>query len=161
MVLLVLVSGLLAGFLSGLLGLGGGILLAPILLYAPQAVGLSSFPVKEIIGLTMTQRLARRLWGCAAPLLWIRVVVTGGINRNQCGDFRPDWRRCVFERARWSFAGGVRNDGVDCFEGVFGLQALRMTMRPKQPHSARLWRHHLEPSWGFLAVRSDRPVRSS
>ena len=22
-------------------------------------------------------------------------------------------------------------------------------MRPKQPHSARLWRHHLEPSWGF------------
>ena len=49
-------------------------------------------------------------------------------------------------------AGGVRNDGVDCFEGVFGLQALRMTMRPKQPHSARLWRHHLEPSWGFPGV---------
>ena len=99
MVLLVLVSCLLAGFLSGLLGLGGGILLGPILLYAPQAVGLGSFPVKEIIGLTMTQRLARRLWGCAAPLLWIRVVATGGIHRNQCGDFRPDWRRCVFERA--------------------------------------------------------------
>jgi uncharacterized membrane protein YfcA len=47
MVLLVLVTGLLAGFLSGLLGLGGGILLAPILLYAPQAVGLGSFPVKK------------------------------------------------------------------------------------------------------------------
>jgi uncharacterized membrane protein YfcA len=25
-------------------------------------------------------------------------------------------------------------------------------MRPKQPHSARLWRHHLEPSWGFPGV---------
>jgi len=89
----------LAGLLSGLLGLGGGILLAPILLYAPQAAGLDSFPVKEITGLTMTQGLARRLWGCAAPLLWIRVVATGGINNKQCGDFRPDWRRCVFERA--------------------------------------------------------------
>jgi len=58
----------LVGFLSGLLGLGGGILLAPILLYAPQAAGLDSFPVKEITGLTMTQGLARRLWGCAASL---------------------------------------------------------------------------------------------
>ena len=36
--------------------------------------------------------------------------------------------------------------------GLFGLQALRMTMRPKQPHSARLWRLHLEPSWGFTGV---------
>ena len=25
-------------------------------------------------------------------------------------------------------------------------------MRPKQPHSACLWRHHLEPSWGFPGV---------
>ena len=61
MVLLVRVSGLLAAFLSGLLGLGGEILLAPILLYAPQGVGLDSLPVKEIIGLTMAQGLARRL----------------------------------------------------------------------------------------------------
>ena len=99
MVLLVLVSGLLAGFLSGMLGLGSGILLAPILLYAPQAAGLDSFPVKEITGLTMTQWLARRLWGCAASLLWIRGVASGGIHRNQGGYFRPDWRRCVFERA--------------------------------------------------------------
>ena len=119
MVLLVLVSGLLAGFLSGLLDLGGGILLAPILLYAPQAVGLDSLPAKEITGLTMTQGLARRLWGCAAPPLWVRVVAAGGIHGNQCGYFRPDWRRCVFERARWSFAGGVRNDGVDCFGPFF------------------------------------------
>ena len=25
-------------------------------------------------------------------------------------------------------------------------------MRPKQPHPACLWRHHLEPSWGFPGV---------
>ena len=56
--MLVLVSGLLAAFLSGLLGLGGEILLAPILLYAPQAAGLDSLPMKEIIGLTMAQGLA-------------------------------------------------------------------------------------------------------
>ena len=40
--------------------------------------------------------------------------------------------------------------------GLFGLQALRMTMRPKQPHSARLWRLHLEPSWGFLVFWTDK-----
>ena len=65
MVLLVHVSGLTAGFLSGLLGLGGGILLAPILLYAPQLVGLDSLPVKEITGLTMTQGLAGAVSGVA------------------------------------------------------------------------------------------------
>ena len=27
-----------------------------------------------------------------------------------------------------------------------------MTIRPKQPHSACLWRHHLEPLWGFPGV---------
>ena len=49
---------LVTAFLSGLLGLGGEILHAPILLHAPQAVGLDSLPVKEIIGLTMAQGLA-------------------------------------------------------------------------------------------------------
>ncbi len=65
MVALVLVSGLMAGFLGGMLGLGGGILLAPILLYAPGAVGLDGLAVKEIMGLTMVQALAGGLSGLA------------------------------------------------------------------------------------------------
>lgn len=41
LVVVVLISGAVADFLSGLLGLGGGILLTPVLLYAPQVVGHS------------------------------------------------------------------------------------------------------------------------
>jgi uncharacterized membrane protein YfcA len=62
---LVLVSGSMAGFLGGMLGLGGGILLAPMLLYAPGAVGLEGPAVKEIMGLTMVQGLAGGLSGLA------------------------------------------------------------------------------------------------
>ncbi len=43
------------GFLSGLLGIGGGIILFPILFYIPQILGFESIAVKSITGLTMTQ----------------------------------------------------------------------------------------------------------
>ena len=56
-------SGLLAGFLSGLLGLGGGILLTPLLLFVPRIVGLEGLDVKEITGLTMTQGLVGGISG--------------------------------------------------------------------------------------------------
>lgn len=47
--------GLSVGFLSGLLGIGGGIVMFPLLLYAPPLLGLGSIDVKSITGLTMTQ----------------------------------------------------------------------------------------------------------
>jgi len=49
--------GLLGGFLAGWVGLGGGIILAPLLLYVPPAVGLSPLDMKEVARLTIIQSL--------------------------------------------------------------------------------------------------------
>jgi uncharacterized membrane protein YfcA len=43
------------GFLSGLLGIGGGIIMFPLLLYVPPALGFGAIDVKSITGLTMAQ----------------------------------------------------------------------------------------------------------
>jgi uncharacterized protein len=51
---LVLVGGSV-GFLSGLLGIGGGIVMFPLLLYVPPLLGLTPIDVKSITGLTMIQ----------------------------------------------------------------------------------------------------------
>lgn len=61
--LLIWIVGLASGFLSGLVGLGGGILAAPLLLYVPGAVGFDEIPVKEVTGLTMVQGFAGALSG--------------------------------------------------------------------------------------------------
>lgn len=49
--------GLAGGFLAGWVGLGGGIVLAPLLLYVPPAVGLSPLDMKEVARLTIVQSL--------------------------------------------------------------------------------------------------------
>ncbi len=49
--------GFLGGFLAGLVGLGGGIILAPLLLYAPPAVGLDALGMKVVARLTIIQSL--------------------------------------------------------------------------------------------------------
>lgn len=43
------------GFLSGLLGIGGGIVMFPLLLYVPPLLNLTGIDVKSITGLTMVQ----------------------------------------------------------------------------------------------------------
>mgnify|MGYP001172726581 CR=1 FL=1 len=43
------------GFLSGLLGIGGGIIMFPLLLYVPPLAGFAPVDVKSITGLTMVQ----------------------------------------------------------------------------------------------------------
>jgi uncharacterized membrane protein YfcA len=48
-------AGSIVGFFSGLLGIGGGILMFPLLLYAPPVFGLELIGVKSITGLTMIQ----------------------------------------------------------------------------------------------------------
>src|ERR1700690_982991 len=47
--------GVSVGFLSGLLGIGGGIVMFPLLHYVPPLLGFSGIDVKSITGLTMIQ----------------------------------------------------------------------------------------------------------
>jgi len=48
-------AGLAGGFFSGMLGIGGGIIMFPLLLYLPPLLGLDTIDVKSITGLTMIQ----------------------------------------------------------------------------------------------------------
>ena len=59
----VAVAGVVASFLSGLLGIGGGIALTPVLLYAPQLVGASALSVKIVTGLTVVQAISGSVLG--------------------------------------------------------------------------------------------------
>ncbi|HEV8671554.1 MAG TPA: sulfite exporter TauE/SafE family protein [Candidatus Limnocylindria bacterium] len=56
-------SSLIASFLSGLLGIGGGVVLTPLLLYLPPAVGIGALPVKIITGLTIVQAISGSVLG--------------------------------------------------------------------------------------------------
>jgi len=48
---------LVTGFLSGLLGIGGGIVMAPLLLYVPPLFGFEPLPMRIVAGLTIVQGL--------------------------------------------------------------------------------------------------------
>ena len=63
--LLIGLLGILTGFLSGLVGIGGGIVMAPLLLYAPPLFGFDPLPMKLVAGLTIVQGLA----GCLTGML--------------------------------------------------------------------------------------------
>jgi uncharacterized protein len=56
-------AGLVASFLSGLLGIGGGLVLTPLLLYLPQLFGGAALPVKIVTGLTIVQAISGALLG--------------------------------------------------------------------------------------------------
>ena len=47
--------GLFTGFLSGMLGIGGGIIMAPLLLYVPPFFGYAPFTMHIVVGLTIVQ----------------------------------------------------------------------------------------------------------
>jgi len=61
--LLIAGLGVLTGFLSGLLGIGGGIVMAPLLLYVPPLVGLEPLTMRTVAGLTIVQGLAACISG--------------------------------------------------------------------------------------------------
>lgn len=57
------IAGAVSSFLSGLLGIGGGLVLTPLLLYLPPFVGAAALPVKIITGLTVVQAISGSLLG--------------------------------------------------------------------------------------------------
>ncbi len=64
--LLIGALGLGTGFLSGLLGIGGGIVMAPLLLYVPPLFGFEPLPMKIVAGLTIVQGLLACISGVLA-----------------------------------------------------------------------------------------------
>jgi hypothetical protein len=56
-------ASLVSGFLSGLLGIGGGIIMAPILIFLPAWAGLPPLSMKVVAGLTIMQGLVGCLFG--------------------------------------------------------------------------------------------------
>lgn len=59
----VALAGVLSSFLSGLLGIGGAIVLAPLLLYAPGLFGATALSVKVVTGLTVVQAISGSVLG--------------------------------------------------------------------------------------------------
>jgi len=55
LVVLVVGIGFVAAFLSGLVGVGGAVVLIPMLLYVPPLLGLETLGIKTIAGTTMVQ----------------------------------------------------------------------------------------------------------
>ncbi|MGB5659783.1 MAG: sulfite exporter TauE/SafE family protein [Thermoanaerobaculia bacterium] len=63
LLLLIAALGATTGFLSGLLGIGGGIVMAPLLLYVPPLLGLEPLSMRTVAGLTIVQGLAACISG--------------------------------------------------------------------------------------------------
>ena len=64
--LLIAILGLACGFLSGLLGIGGGIIMAPLLLYLPPLFGFEMLSMHTVAGLTIVQGLVACISGAVA-----------------------------------------------------------------------------------------------
>jgi len=61
--LLLAFLGTICGFFSGLLGIGGGIIMAPLLLYVPPLLGFEPLSMHTVAGLTIVQGLVACISG--------------------------------------------------------------------------------------------------
>jgi uncharacterized membrane protein YfcA len=69
-------------FVSGLVGVGGAIVMIPLLYYVPPLVGAGELPIKAVAGLSMTQVLAAAVMGTWShgrhALVHHGLAITGG-----------------------------------------------------------------------------------
>jgi uncharacterized protein len=69
-------------FVSGLVGVGGAIVMIPLLYYVPPLLGAGELPIKAVAGLSMTQVLAAAVVGTWShgrhALVHRRLALTGG-----------------------------------------------------------------------------------
>jgi len=65
--------GLIGAFVSGLVGVGGAIVLIPLLLYVPPLLSAGTLDIKMVAGLTMTQVLAAAAVGVWSHLRYAQV----------------------------------------------------------------------------------------
>jgi len=74
--------GFLGAFVSGLVGVGGAIVMIPLLLYVPPLLGVGSLDVKHVSGVTMAQVLAAAAIGAwshgRGAMVHRRLALTGG-----------------------------------------------------------------------------------
>jgi uncharacterized protein len=56
-------TGFAGAFIAGLVGVGGAIVMIPLLYYLPPLLGVGSLDIKQVAGVTMTQVLAASLVG--------------------------------------------------------------------------------------------------
>jgi uncharacterized membrane protein YfcA len=123
--------GLAGAFVAGLLGVGGAIVMIPLLLYAPPLLGVGALDVKAVAGITMVQVLVAALSGViahgraravSAELAWV-----GGLSM-----------------AAGSLAGALASKVVPerGLLGVFGLMTVAalglMFVRVEEPEPAAL-----------------------
>lgn len=73
-----------SSFLAGLLGVGGAIVLIPLLLYGPPALGVGALDVRAVSGVSSVQILAASLFGLLAHRLHgtpdRRLILTLGVS---------------------------------------------------------------------------------